>query len=517
MGLSTNEGAGWMIGLPFIFIGSAMVAYKWISFRAAITIASILIIFFLIPPFDIPVISEADYSGAEAFVLSGVFLVLAGIFIVMFNSDILLKALQRTIGRGKSTRAVLKTAISYPMDNRFKTGMTLGMFALIIFMVTVIAMFASMLATQSDAMLNEQSGGYDIMGNTNPTTPFENLSKDTLPSELQEFEIKQLETITSAFITVLDYEKTKSELSDFGTPGLMEVEQYQLLGVSKPFLSNNGFTLMERDERFETDREAWEALNKNSSYCIVDGSKLGYSDDPLSTEVLGLYPGGTITITDIGGQNRTRVLTVIGIMDQMFFFQGIMLKKDVVRNEYGGVDSLMVIELGEGEDTETVSKAFEKNYLELGLQTTDLVGIVNSFISVFNNMMYLMEGFLGIGLLVGIAGIGIISYRNVIERRQQIGMLRAIGFKKSMIAKSFLIETSFITILGIVIGILLGIGVGWQMYVDFYQGAGASFNIPWMNLLAIAIIAYLATVIFTFYPSLKAAKIPPAEALRYYE
>jgi len=106
-----------MIGLPFIFIGSALVAYKWISFRAAITTAGILIIFFMIPPFDIPVMSEADYSGAEAFVLSGVFLVLAGVFIVMLNSDVLLKALQKTIGRGKSTRAVLKTAISYPMDS----------------------------------------------------------------------------------------------------------------------------------------------------------------------------------------------------------------------------------------------------------------------------------------------------------------------------------------------------------------------------------------------------------------
>ncbi len=520
-GYSSGEGAGWMIGLPFIFIGSAMVVSKWISFRAAITVAGVLIIFFMILPSYIPVISEANYSGAESFVLSGVFLVLAGVFIVMFNSDLLLSALQRTIGRSKSTRAVLKTAISYPMDSRFKTGMTLGMFALIIFTVTVIAMFASMMGSQDDAMLREQSGGYDIMGNTNPTTPFvENLSKDALPSELQDFEIKQLETMTSAFITVQEYDKTKSKLNDFGAPGPMEVEQYQLLGVSETFLSNNGFTLLERDDRYETDRDAWEALNENSSYCIVDGSKLGYSDEAQSTdtiEIVGAYVGGTITIMDMGGQNRTRVLTIIGIMDQMFFFQGIMLKKDVVKNEYGGVDSLLLIELGEGEDTETVSKAFEKNYLELGLQTSDLAGIISGLFSLMQNFMYLMEGFLGIGLLVGIGGIGIISYRNVIERRQQIGMLRAIGFKKNMIAKSFLIETSFITILAIFIGIILGIGISWQMYIDSFKEAGSSFVIPWMNLIAISVIAYLATLIFTFYPSIKAAKIPPAEALRYFE
>ncbi len=238
---------------------------------------------------------------------------------------------------------------------------------------------------------------------------------------------------------------------------------------------------------------------------------------PPPTEEGGVYAGSTITITDFMGQNRTRTLQVIGIMDQSLFFQCIMIKKEIVKNEYGGADDLAVIKLGPSENADTVAKEFEKSYLELGLQTFDMKGIINDILSITNSMMYLMEGFLGIGLLVGIAGIGIISYRNVIERRQQIGMLRAIGFKKSMIIKSFLIETSFITILAIFIGIILGIGIGWQIYNDGFKEAGASFVIPWMNLIAITVIAYIATLIFTFYPSVKASKIPPAEALRYIE
>ena len=515
-GYTSNTDTGWLIGLPGLFIGAAMIAYKWISFRLAITVASLLIILVMIPPFDIPVVSAAD-SSESAFMISGLFLVLAGIFIVMFNSDLLLKALQRLLGWNKATRAVLKTAISYPMDSKMKTGMTLGMFALIIFVVTVIAMFASILDAQNEAVLDEQAGGYDIVGNTNPRTPFEGLSKETLPSELQDIDIEQLETLSSAYVEVLDYDQNKTELGFFGTPGLAEVEQYQLLGAGETFLSNNGFTLMERDDRYETDRDAWEGLNDDSSYCIIDGTSLAYVGDVMSSDAVGAYVGGTITITDFGGQNRTRVLTVIGVMDQMFFIQGIMVKKDVVRDEYGGVDSIMLLALGEGENTDSVAKAFEVSYLDLGLQTTDLIGTINAIISAFSNFMYLFEGFLGIGLLIGIAGIGIISYRNVIERRQQIGMLRAIGFKKSMIATSFLIETSFITLLAIFIGVVLGIGTGWQMYNDTYAESGGSFVIPWLSLIIISLIAYMATLIFTFYPSLKAARIPPAEALRYIE
>lgn len=519
LAVNTLSGGYYLAGLPVLILGLALIIHRWISFRAAITAAGLAILFFMFAPIELPFTRDMDFSGLDAFVFSGVFSVLGAVIVVMFNSHLLLVGLQWLLGWGKSTRAVLKTAISYPMDSKMKTGMTLGMFALIIFTVTVIAMIASMQASQSDAMLREQSGGYDIMGVTNPRTPFENLTLETLPPELQDIDIKQLETISSAVVTVVEYDKHEAEAGDFGASGEIEVEQYQLLGVSDTFLSNNRFTLLERDERFGSDRETWEALNENSSYCIVDGSKMGFSEFMAGppTESPGVYVGGTVTITDMMSQNRTRVLTVIGIMDQMFFFQGIILKKEVVRNEYGGVESLVMIELGDGEDTDAVAKEFEKSYLELGLQTYDLKGIINVIISLINNIMYLMEGFLGIGLLVGIAGIGIISYRNVIERRQQIGMLRAIGFKKSMITKSFLIETSFVTILAIIIGIILGIGIGWQIFTDSFKDTGASFVIPWLNLIAIAVIAYIATLIFTFYPSIKASKIPPAEALRYIE
>jgi putative ABC transport system permease protein len=516
LAMSTLAGGFYIAGVPISIFGLALIVHKWVSFRTAISIAGVAILIFIFQPYELPFTEDMDFLGADSFIFSGVLSVVAAILIVMYNSDKLLIMLQKSFSWDKSSRAVFKTAISYPMDSKKKTGMTLGMFALIIFTVTVIAMFASLQDSQSEAMLIEQSGGYDILGQTN-NQGFENLSKDTLPSELQVYDIKQLETMTIASVKVLDYDKTKSEAGFFAAPGPEEVEKYDLLGVSETFLSNNGFTLMERDDRFETDREAWEALGENSSYCIVDGSKLAFGDLMQSPEIYGAYVGGTITISELVGQNQTRVLTVIGIMDQMFFFQGIIVNRDIVRDRYVGIDSVMVLELGEGEDTDAVAKAFEKNYLELGLKTSDLAGTINSIISMVNNMMYLMEGFLGIGLLVGIAGIGIISYRNVIDRRQQIGMLRAIGFKRGMIARSFLTETSFITILAILIGVALGIGVGYQIYVDNYKEAGSRFVIPWINLIAISIIAYLATLIFTFYPSVQASKIPPAEALRYIE
>ena len=96
-------------------------------------------------------------------------------------------------------------------------------------------------------------------------------------------------------------------------------------------------------------------------------------------------------------------------------------------------------------------------------------------------------------------------------------MMRAIGFKKKDITKSFLIEISFMTILSTIIGLLLGIGVGHQIFNGGFDDIGASFIIPWGNLLLVSILAYIATLIFTVYPARQASKVPPAEALRYIE
>ena len=68
----------------------------------------------------------------------------------------------------------------------------------------------------------------------------------------------------------------------------------------------------------------------------------------------------------------------------------------------------------------------------------------------------LLIGFMSLGLLVGIAALGVISARTVVERRHGIGVLRAIGFSPGMVQLSFLAETSFLSLLGIGLGLGAG-------------------------------------------------------------
>ena len=74
-------------------------------------------------------------------------------------------------------------------------------------------------------------------------------------------------------------------------------------------------------------------------------------------------------------------------------------------------------------------------------------------------MFNLFTGFMGLGLLVGIAALGVIAARSVVERRQQIGMMRALGFQRGQVRLAFLMESSFVALLGIATGIALGFGL----------------------------------------------------------
>ena len=132
------------------------------------------------------------------------------------------------------------------------------------------------------------------------------------------------------------------------------------------------------------------------------------------------------------------------------------------------------------------------------------------------NFFYLMQGFMALGLLVGIAAVGVIAFRTVVERRQQIGMLRAIGYKRSTVALSFLMESSFVTLLGTFSGVGLALWLSYFLITsDEFPTQLEGFFIPWDQIIFIVLFTYIASLVMTFIPSRQAASIPTAEALRY--
>ena len=129
---------------------------------------------------------------------------------------------------------------------------------------------------------------------------------------------------------------------------------------------------------------------------------------------------------------------------------------------------------------------------------------------------YLLLGFLTVGLVVGVAALGVISTRAVVERRQQIGMLRALGFQREMVSWIFLIESSFVALLCIGLGAGLALISASQMIADFAaEIPGITFQVPWKEIAFVTWLAYAMTLLTTWLPAVQASQVAPAEALRY--
>jgi putative ABC transport system permease protein len=158
----------------------------------------------------------------------------------------------------------------------------------------------------------------------------------------------------------------------------------------------------------------------------------------------------------------------------------------------------------------------EQIFFAYGLQTIDIREQIGEAFDATQEVLTLMEAYLGIGLLVGIAGLAVITLRAVVERRAQIGALRAIGFTQGMVLRMFLLEIALIAVLGVGIGVGLGIVFAYKVYLVYFADI-ITFSVPWTNLGIIVGIASAAAVACTAQPAIRASRIPPAEALRYSE
>jgi putative ABC transport system permease protein len=126
-------------------------------------------------------------------------------------------------------------------------------------------------------------------------------------------------------------------------------------------------------------------------------------------------------------------------------------------------------------------------------------------------MTNLLASIAGVSLLVGGIGIMNIMLVSVTERTREIGIRMAIGARSGVIRRQFLIESITISLVGGIIGVLLGVAAS----------IGISSALNWPTLVSPASIAIsvifsvLVGVLFGYYPARKAAALDPIDALRY--
>ncbi|MGE3073502.1 MAG: FtsX-like permease family protein [Dehalococcoidia bacterium] len=409
----------------------------------------------------------------------------------------------------------LKMAIAYPLANRFRTGMTIAMFSLIVFSLTV---FSVLLANFDAAFLGgDAKANMDVVTTASGTSTVRDV-----PAALAEAGSPVASDIAGAGRTTLaDSAQLVSQ------PGEDNDGIYPVIGADDGFFSSLGTTLDAYANGYDSEAAVMEAVRTNPNLALVDSSLVGIQfNESYDWTLEGVtitdsrFDAVEVTVTDPKSGNTT-TLTVVGVLRSQLpatTIGGIFIDEQAYRSLIGEPQYRRgYFRLNDGVDAAQAVRGIESALAVQGVEADSVDQIfedMSATNAAFNRMF---QAFMALGLFVGIAGLGVIAFRSVVERRQQIGMLRAIGYQRGIVTLTFLLESSFIAVMGILSGVVGGAILGRNLLTspDFTEGAEIHFAMPWAEILLVISASFIFSLMMTWWPSKGASRVPVAEALRY--
>jgi len=136
------------------------------------------------------------------------------------------------------------------------------------------------------------------------------------------------------------------------------------------------------------------------------------------------------------------------------------------------------------------------------------VQAINSFTLVARVLMIALSM---VGLMVGGIGVVAIMMISVTERTREIGVRKALGATKREVLWQFLVEASTLTLVGGIVGMV----VGWGIAILLHSFTPVPAYVPLGSIILALTAAAFTGVLFGIYPATKAARLDPVEALRY--
>ena len=522
---------------------------------------------------DVPWFNQDPGFTLLSFALSGPFIIIGAIMVVMFNADSLAGLFVRIVGGIGPLTPVLKTAVAYPLSNRFRTGTAILLFAMVITTVTVMSVVirATEVVTEPS---EERTAGFDIVLSPSLLSFFDPVTdiheEAEIRSDFPSERLAVLGTVAQMGLTARQLEPGAAGEDSTVAVNMTGIDE----GYTKQAAQHYGFQM--RAEGFDSDEEVWQALAERDDVAVVtswwvesppeedtEGSgesfnRGGRDGGPpwrrgMQLEGFYLEEGGVLPLVlvelsnrpdvlttgagfamgglqaevstssptgFVGGEEITHTVQIIGVLesDETLAEGSFQMNRRILDKLNGEPvrPDFFYAKAAEGESLTETARALERSMLSSGLNAAPLSELFAAGQAVLRGILGLFQGFLALGLVVGIAGLGVISNRTVVERRQQIGVLRAIGYPSSTVAMLFVLEANFIALTGILIGGITGLILGDKTIGQAYDLATQqSFPTPWLTIAAMLFAAWFFSLLTTILPAWQASRIYPAEALRY--
>ncbi len=545
----------------------------------SLVVGAALVLFWALP-FDVLArFGVSRFSGGiVVFFIAGSMMVFGAVLAITPNLDILLAPARVVMTWLSRVRHVTSVALVYPVHHRLRTGIGLLMFTLVCFTMVVMATIANSATHQYDN-LPAQAADYDIAGQPlfSPIGGIGQLQKhlagennniaalsSATPLLMGMFEpadgnarwhLYPASEIQGAFLDGVGLPlvaRANGFTSDAAVwqavrdhPGDVVIDVGALSGqdaailaakqpaevseaqfLSPPIVAGlPGFTTVPVDVGSSSDPNSAPTFGQDFAAAAAF-INAGQFDATLHLHNIAEGPGAiaptAVWVGDLRGGPAVK-LTIVGIVEnargQRYGMLGSPATFAPVEGNlspFGG--EYYYFKLKPGVDAHQEAQRIGSDLFDASFETTVLQDVLLDTNGPRVFISRVLVGLVGLTLLVGMAALAVTGSRAVIERRQQIGMLRALGFRRAHVQLVFLIESALIGAVGTALGLVLGLILCYNVFaVDFFAPiqSGMVLIVPWDQLAIICAAALLAATLAALLPAWQAGRVAPADALRY--
>jgi putative ABC transport system permease protein len=180
------------------------------------------------------------------------------------------------------------------------------------------------------------------------------------------------------------------------------------------------------------------------------------------------------------------------------------------------LDTFVMIKLAPGADPATVQRDLESATASFGnIEVQDQTAFRDKQAGFIDQLLGLVTALLAMAILIALFGIVNTLGLSVLERKRELGLLRAVGMSRRQVKRMIRWESVIIAILGAVLGIAIGFLFGWALQQSLVSQGVTELAVPGGQLIFYVIFAGLAGVLAAIWPARRAAKLNVLEAISY--
>ncbi len=394
------------------------------------------------------------------------------------------------VGRGNLFRLALRNAARNPG----RSTLTIGLMASACFLIVAVSAF-QLDPSQQTPNLQSGNGGFALAAESSQPI-FQNLDTPDGRAAIG-FTDAEEKTFASSKI----YSLRIRSGDDASCLNLYKPRSPRILGLPANFLAHDGFAWADAPAKCENPWNLLEPRNldiKSEVPMILEKNTANYS--------LNLWGG-------LGEQywlsDRSFGLRVAALLDNSIFQGDLLISEEALLKKFPATSGyrFFLVECPPEQMAE-VQKILENRLGDYGFVAETTGQRLARFLAVQNTYLSTFQSLGGLGLLLGTLGLAAVQLRNVFERRGELALLRAVGFRRKQLARLVLMENAVLLILG------LGSGIVAALVAVMPHFLATHAQVPWLSLIGILGLVLLVGMLAGLAAVRQVTKAPLLSALR---